>query len=275
MRCCRAFGLALAIALLGCRSSGIEVATGAADAGFVADLPGVADSFVLTDAAAKDVQTFFADAAPVEALSGKDGSTREDAMSLADSASDVAPDVAPDVRLASDPIAVVDGTREGSPAPSDALDVKLAAAEVSSDTSGTSDSPLEAAPDGLRVPPVDSGSEVPALPQDVTIHAAKDFSDADPQCVAATPGWLSLIATFLAESRKCDSDSDCTYASFGDGCGEICALPMNWQRIGDLGNPIYAYAASNCTTCPRLPSYPSCSPPTTMFCNAGRCEYKR
>jgi hypothetical protein len=267
MSFCRAFGLALAIAVLGCRSSAIKVSSdaGAADAGFAADLSSVADSFVLTDAAAKDVQTFFADAAPVEALSGKDESAGEDAMSLAASASDVSPDVRP----ASDSIAVVDSTRESSPAPSDAWDVKLPTAEVSSD------SPLETAPDGLRVPSADSGSDVPALPQDVTVYTAKDFSDADPQCVAATPGWLSLVATFLAEDQRCWADDDCTYVSFSDGCGQICALPMNWLRIGEFGTHIYDYAFSNCTTCPKLPSYPSCSPPTTMFCNAGRCEYKR
>jgi hypothetical protein len=262
----RAVGLALAIAVLGCRSSAIKTSpdAGAADAGFVADLSSVADSVVLADAAAKDVQTLFADAAPVEALAGKDGSAGEDAMSLPDSASDVSPDV----RLASDPIAVVDSTRESSSTPSDALDVKPPTAEVSSD------SPLETAPDGLRVTSADS-SGVPALPQDVTVHTAKDFSDADPQCVAATPGWLSLVATFLAEDQKCWADSDCTYVSFSDGCGEVCVLPMNRQRIGEFGTHIYDYASSNCTTCPKLPSYPSCSPPTTMFCNAGRCEYKQ
>jgi hypothetical protein len=218
MSFCRAFGLVLAIAVLGCRSGGIKVSP---DAG----------ASVLTDAAAKDAQTFFADVAPVEALSGKDESAGEDAMSLADSASDVSPDVRP----AFDSIAVVDSARESSPA----------------------------------------GSDTPAIPRDVTVHTARDFSDADPQCVAATPGWLSLIATFLAQAQQCSADSDCTYVSFSDGCGEICALPMNWQRIGELGTPIYGYASSNCTTCPKLPSYPACAPPTTMFCNAGRCEYER
>lgn len=93
--------------------------------------------------------------------------------------------------------------------------------------------------------------------------------------MAATPGWLSLVATFLAEDQKCWADADCTYVSFSDGCGEVCVLPMNRQRIGEFGTHIYDYASSNCTTCPKLPSYPSCSPPTTMFCNAGRCEYKQ
>jgi hypothetical protein len=267
MSSCRVLGLTLALALLGCRSSGIKVApdAGAADAGFVADLPGVADSFVPTDAAAKDVQTFFADAAPVEALSGKDGSAGADAMGLADSASDVSPDL----RLGSDSVEVGDSAREASPAPPDALDGKLPTPEVSPD------GPPEAAPDGLRVPSADGGSAVPALPQDVTVHAAKDFSDADPQCVAATPGWLSLVATFLAEDQKCWADSDCTYVSFSDGCGQVCVLPMNRQRIGEFGTHIYDYAASSCLTCPKLPSYPPCAPPTTMFCNAGRCEYKR
>jgi hypothetical protein len=267
----RAFGLALVIAVLGCRSSGIKVAPdGGPDAGFVADLPGVADAFVPTDAAAKDGQTVLADAAPVEAPSAKDAWAAEDSMSLADSASDVSPDSSPDFRLASDPIAVVDRIREVTPA--DAFDVKLPAAEVASDTS---DGPLETPPDGPRVSPADGGGTVPALPQDVTVHTAKDFSDADPQCVAATPGWLSLVATFLAEDQKCWADSDCMYVSFSDGCGEVCVLPMNRQRVGEFGTHIYDYASSNCTTCPKVPSYPSCAPPTTMFCNAGRCEYKR
>jgi hypothetical protein len=247
MSFCRAFGLALTIAVLGCRSSGIKVSpdAGVADAGFVADLPGVADAFVLADAAATDVQPSFAD-----------------------TSADAAP-VSPDLRLASDSIAVVDSAREASPAPSDALDVKLPAAEVSSD------GPLEAAPDGLRAPSADGGVAVPALPPDVTVHAAKDFSDADPQCVAATPGWLSLVATFLAEDQKCWADADCMYVSFSDGCGEVCVLPMNRQRIGEFGTHVYDYASSSCTTCPKLPNYPSCAPPTTMVCNAGRCEYKR
>lgn len=121
----------------------------------------------------------------------------------------------------------------------------------------------------------DGGSVVPALPQDVTVYTAKDFSDADAQCVAATPGWLSLVATFLAEDQKCWADSDCMYVSFSDGCGQVCVLPMNRQRVGEFGDHVYNYASSNCTTCPKLPSYPSCAPPTTMFCNAGRCEYQR
>jgi hypothetical protein len=268
MSFCRALGLALAIALLGCRSSGIKIAPdgGGPDAGFAADLPGVADAFVPSDAAAKDGQTVFADAAPVEAPSAKDTSAAGDSMSLADSASDASPDF----RLASDPIAVVDSIREATPA--DGFDVKLPAAEVASDTS---DGPLETAPDGPRVSPADGGGTVPVLPQDVTVHAAKDFSDADPQCVAATPGWLSLLSTFLAEDQKCWADSDCMYVSFSDGCGEVCVLPMNRQRVGEFGEHIYSYASSNCTTCPKVPSYPSCSPPTTVFCNAGRCEYKR
>jgi hypothetical protein len=121
----------------------------------------------------------------------------------------------------------------------------------------------------------DLGTDTQPLPKDVTVYANKDLATADDRCVAATPGWVSVVATFLAEDQKCWADADCTYVSFSDSCGMICVLPMNQQRIGEFGTQVYNYATANCSSCPTPSSYPTCPAPTSVYCNAGRCEYKR
>jgi hypothetical protein len=45
----------------------------------------------------------------------------------------------------------------------------------------------------------DLGTDTQPLPKDVTVYANKDLATADDRCVAATPGWVSVVATFLAE----------------------------------------------------------------------------
>jgi hypothetical protein len=140
-----------------------------------------------------------------------------------------------------------------------------------------SDAQVQPTPDAGRALSDASGdlaTDVPPLPKDVVISTNKDLGPADAQCIAATPGWLDLVSTFLAEDQKCWADTDCTYVSFSDSCGMICVLPMNQQRIGEFGTQVYGYASSNCSSCPSPASYPACPAPRAVYCNAGRCEYK-
>lgn len=128
----------------------------------------------------------------------------------------------------------------------------------------------------LAGPGIDTGSaEVMPLPKDVTIYAVKDLAPADAKCVAAAPGWVEVVATFLSEDQKCWADSDCNYVSFSDSCGFICVLPMNKQRIGEFYEHTSGYASTNCSTCPTVLAFPACTPPTDVYCNAGRCEYRK
>ena len=136
----------------------------------------------------------------------------------------------------------------------------------------------QSAPDARGAPADASGdlstAGVPPLPKDVVILTNENLGPADAQCIAATPGWVNMVSTFLAEDQKCWADTDCTYVSFSDSCGMICVLPMNQQRIGEFGTQVYGYASENCSSCPSPASYPACSAPRAVFCNAGRCEYK-
>ena len=176
---------------------------------------------------------------------------------------------------ASDAVVAEDGAQDGTPLPPpDAVDGSpQLLPEVASDL------PADLTPDGSPDLIADVGGDlavsVPTLPKDVTVYTSKDYGPADAQCVAATPGWLSLVATFLAEDQKCWADSDCMYVSFSDNCGLVCVLPMNRQRVGEFGAQVYKYASVDCSTCPRSVTYPTCTPPTTVYCNAGRCEYKK
>lgn len=111
------------------------------------------------------------------------------------------------------------------------------------------------------------------LPKDITVYTKAEMTPTRPSCVAAAPGWLSLVSVFLAEDQKCWSDTDCTYVSFTDSCGMICVLPINKQRIGEFGTQVYTYASANCSSCPDSVVYPDCPAPRSVYCNVGRCEY--
>jgi hypothetical protein len=117
--------------------------------------------------------------------------------------------------------------------------------------------------------------EVGALPKDTVVFPNQDQGRADAQCVAATPGWLNIVGTFLVEDQKCWADTDCTYVSFSDPCGNICPVPMNTQRIGEFGTEVSGYANANCGTCPSpAATHPVCSAPRAVYCNAGQCEFR-
>jgi hypothetical protein len=185
--------------------------------------------------------------------------------------------VAPDV-LEPGPDTNVRGSDAAAILPADALSVADSATEgLFLPPPEASDAQVQTTPDAGRAPSDASGdlaTDVPPLPKDVVISTNKDLGPADAQCIAATPGWLDLVSTFLAEDQKCWADTDCTYVSFSDSCGMICVLPMNQQRIGEFGTQVYDYASTNCSTCPSSVSYPACPAPRAVYCNAGRCEYK-
>jgi hypothetical protein len=259
------WGLFFALMAVGCHSTGIKVAP--ADGG-VADRAGS-----IPDATTSDTVDALVSPEAPDAVAADSRAT--DAAKELGPDSVVGPEVAadarPDVLLASDPIPNADRYAEvTAPWLPEVADAKVLGAEVLFDVQPD-------LPKDVLVNPVvdDAGTDAPQLPKDVTVYASKDYGPADAQCVAATPGWLSQVATFLAEDQKCWADSDCTYVSFSDNCGSICVLPMNQQRIGEFGTRVYGYASSNCSTCPSAPSYPACAPPTAVYCNAGRCEYKR
>jgi hypothetical protein len=258
-------GLFFALMAVGCHSNGIKVAP--ADSG-VADRAGSNPDATNPDT----VDALVAPEAPDSV--GADIRAPDAAKEIGPDSvvgPEVAADAWPDALPASDPIPNADRYAEvTAPWLPEVADVRVPDA----------DAPFEVQPDLLKDVLADvvgdgAGSDAAQLPKDVTVYTSKDYSAADAQCVAATPGWLSQVATFLAEDQKCWADSDCTYVSFSDDCGLICVLPMNQQRIGEFGTRVYGYASSNCSTCPSLPSYPACAPPTAVYCNAGRCEYKR
>ena len=255
------FPVLLVVASLGCHSNGIKVLGvdgGAADVARAADLPSE-DSIRATgpesvDAlSTSDVFGLGPDAsAALPDARAADLPVAKDLVPPSDNATSPDASNAADVLAPADLGRIPDGASESSSPPPDASDAKVQASEVSGDLA----------------------SEAPPLPKDVTVYTNKDLGTADAKCVAATPGWLSLVSTFLAEDQKCWADTDCTYVSFDDSCGMICVLPMNEQRIGEFGSQVYGYATANCSTCPSPASYPSCPAPTTVYCNAGRCAYK-
>jgi hypothetical protein len=248
-------------AALGCHNSGIKVQVpdgGGADVMRPADVAGP-DLWTVAgpDAVAAmdvflpgpDTSPTIPDAKSVDLFVGKDLAPTSDNASGPDTSSDLAADTLPPQDLMRTPDLAV----EVLLLPPETVDAKAPSAEEASDLA----------------------TDTPSLPKDVIVYTNKDLvAGADAKCVAAAPGWLSVVSTFLAEDQKCWADSDCTYVSFSDACGMICVLPMNQQRIGEFGNQVYGYASANCGTCPSPTTFPTCPAPTTVYCNAGRCAYK-
>ena len=210
-------------------------------------LPAILFAFVALGCHSNAIRVLTPDGGVAD-VGGADQVTSSDSAASPDASADLPRDSLAPVDLARVPDSAPDGV---SPPP-EAPDAKVQALEVSSDLA----------------------TDTPLLPKDVVLFTNKDFGAADARCIAATPGWLGLVSTFLAEDQKCWADTDCTYVSFSDACGMICVLPMNMQRIGEFGTQVYNYASANCSTCPSPASYPACAAPRAVYCNAGRCEYK-
>jgi hypothetical protein len=184
-------------------------------------------------------------------LGQTDGSPRDGASS-----EDAAPDGAPDAEPSPDGASKPDAPRDGGLLP-DADPVSDAASSV--DEKG------------------DAGTapEIPPMPSGVVIYKNAELPGADPQCIASTPGWLDVVALYLTEAQKCWDDSDCLPVAFGSLCGNVCVLPVNRYRVGEMDSHAAKYGEQYCTTCPQPASYPPCAPPTEKcYCNAGRCAYR-
>ena len=262
---------------LGCKSPGMKTSasdSGVADTGVGRDLAGRDNIAASGDDTAPiaDQRQLNADVVPVVSLpdSGNLDSGGNDVGSSDRGTSDIgvpdilsmsgdgpgrdsAPDVRPDATLARD-LATISDT---APAGQDVLPFVDADAKTPTRDAVSAHSP-----------------EAGALPKDTVLFPNQDQGPADAQCVAATPGWLNVVGTFLVEDQKCWADTDCTYVSFSDPCGNICPVPMNTQRIGEFGAEVSNYANTNCGTCPSPATYPVCPAPRAVYCNAGQCEYR-
>jgi len=105
----------------------------------------------------------------------------------------------------------------------------------------------------------------------------KNFTSVDSACAEGTTSWVSTLTNYLAEDRKCWSDTDCQYASFSNSCGVVCSVPINVQRIGEFSNYAIGGTDQKCSTCPQLKDMPICAPPPgdgSAVCNNNLCVWK-
>ena len=110
------------------------------------------------------------------------------------------------------------------------------------------------------------------------VYLHKDLAAAtDSKCVEGTASWIAALKTYAADDRKCWDDTDCRYVSFGNSCGDVCAVPMNVQRIGEFGSNAMGKLEDGCLSCPRSGGVPPCPPPPgngDSVCRNGLCDWK-
>lgn len=216
----------------------------------VASTPDVADSGLAPDAVASKPD------APDLGLAPDVITTRPEAGK-----NDSAPfmtDVAPDLRQ-------IDDSRIDDAGPAYKADGKA-----------TPDAPADAA---IVDAENDLGArgEVGIMVSGVEVIPYKDYGTADSTCVQNTASWIDTVTTFLAEDRRCFADSDCQYVSFSNSCGQVCAVPMNVQRIGEFGQHAISDFDPKCSTCPMPTNDPMCAPlpgDGSVICSNNVCVWK-
>jgi hypothetical protein len=126
--------------------------------------------------------------------------------------------------------------------------------------------------------PSDVSADASALPADIVVFPNKDLPNADDQCIAATPGWIELVATSLPDAQKCASDADCSQAGFDTKCGQVCLMAINLMMPGSFDSKLQTYANDHCASCPQPTPpgvmNPACRSSGTPYCHAGRCEFR-
>jgi hypothetical protein len=111
----------------------------------------------------------------------------------------------------------------------------------------------------------------------ILVLTIKDYAPASPACVDNTAAWIATLTSFIPEDRKCWNDTDCSYASFSSGCGMVCPVPINKQRIGEFGTQVMSNYTTKCGVCPELSTYPRCPAPpgaSEVACKNNQCEWK-
>ena len=121
-------------------------------------------------------------------------------------------------------------------------------------------------------------SDASALPADIVVFPNRDLPNADDQCIAATPGWLELVATSLPDAQRCAADADCSQAGFDTKCGQVCLMAINLMMPGSFDSKLQSYANDHCASCPQPTPpgvmNPACRSSGTPYCHAGRCEFR-
>jgi hypothetical protein len=111
----------------------------------------------------------------------------------------------------------------------------------------------------------------------ILVYTIKDYAPASAACIENTAAWITTLTNFIPEDRKCWDDTDCAYASFSSGCGLVCPVPINKQRIGEFGTQVMSNYGTKCGTCPELQTYPRCPTPPgagEVSCKKNQCEWK-
>jgi hypothetical protein len=142
-------------------------------------------------------------------------------------------------------------------------------------------SPPDVGPDTAKADSTkDLGSqgEAGVMVSGVEVVPYMNYATADTACVEGTASWIASLTTYLAEDRKCWADSDCQYvASFSNPCGQVCAVPLNTQRVGEFAKNAIGDLYSKCSTCPVPTDYPSCPDPPgdgSVMCSNNVCVWK-
>lgn len=125
--------------------------------------------------------------------------------------------------------------------------------------------------------PLPLAGDAGATVSGIEVLPIKNFASVDSACSEGTATWLSTLSTYLAEDRKCWTDSDCQYISISNSCGQVCPVPINVQRIGEFSNYAIGKTEEKCSTCPQLTDMPVCAPPPgdgSVVCKNNLCVWK-
>jgi hypothetical protein len=169
-----------------------------------------------------------------------------------------------------------DDVRDTLPVPDTSLPVE-AQTDVR-DTLSVPDASVPVEARGDIGAPSDLSADAWVLPADIVVFPNKDLPKADDQCIAATQGWLELVAASLADAQKCAADADCSQAGFDTKCGQVCLMAINLMMPGSFDAKLQTYANDHCASCPQpIPPgvmNPACRASGTPYCHAGRCEFR-